>query len=275
MSSLIDRAQFEALGIAMVRRVFTQPEIEVFRRIVNSDMANRAPWAQCGAEMTHYRVPNLTGRHGVFRELACDSKISSIACEAIGPAIQLHHSKLHRGSPPTSWHRDLCSYPHTNSKLIACELYLDHVDQSHGALEVCPRSHRAVLPTEGRSGYLGQVIRDIPPQVLATALVLSAGPGDVTVHHSLVMHRALPCIPGKSRDVLIFVYRSADSAMLVPNTTEEASYGEAIGRDDLVTVTSEPAACVLDSSCLDDTGKVSLCRREFGLSRRPRQSVMM
>jgi ectoine hydroxylase-related dioxygenase (phytanoyl-CoA dioxygenase family) len=265
------RDGFWANGYSVLKNVFSMAEVSDLKAAI-CDLGKSELIGQA-REGHHTRISNLTGRHPSFRTIATEGRVPGIVAELIGRSFELHHTKLHRGSPPVSWHRDLCSYPHTNAKVIACELYLDPVGEEHGAVVVLPCSHHS--KPGSMPNILGELVGQLTNEVLEGAEVLAAEPGDITVHHSMIVHRALPCVPGVSRDVLIFVYRAGDSSMLVPNTTGELLYGEQIGTEEARSIVADTSAVIFGAQCVDAAGNRLLSRRRAALRMRGRTMSMM
>lgn len=215
-------------------------------------------------------VLNLTGRSDLFFDIVRSSRLVWPVAQLIGPNIAFHHSKWHRGSPNSEWHRDICSHPQTNTALVAVSIYLDDVSLTHGALAVVPGSHK--LATSERL-VLGSVLRN--PSHADRQLTLEMAAGDVCIHHGCLVHRPSPCEGERPRNVVLISYRASDAQMLVPNTFGEAASGEIVTGVEPTTWRIESTATVYAPECVGDKGDLRKPARAAGLRIRGQKFGMM
>ena len=87
---------------------------------------------------------------------------------------------------------------------------LDPVDEENGCLRYIPGSHLEGIRPHGRSEILGfsQGILDYGPEDEPREVAIRLQPGDVTVHHGNMIHRADPNrSPDRSRRSFAMVFR--------------------------------------------------------------------
>ena len=87
-------------------------------------------------------------------------------------------------------------------------LALDTVDEENGCIRYLPQSHRRDMRPHQRSGVIGfsQGIVDYGDSDTAAEVAICAVPGDLIVHHSLIVHRADANPSDRDRAALGFVY---------------------------------------------------------------------
>ena len=97
-------------------------------------------------------------------EVATDSRMVDAVADLIGPDVKLHHSKTNSKQPSTvtavKYHQDFAFTPHSNDDVVTALLFLDDIDESNGALEVVPGSHRGPLHSIWRGEQFNGFIDD-------------------------------------------------------------------------------------------------------------------
>jgi Phytanoyl-CoA dioxygenase (PhyH) len=225
-------------------------------------------WSGMKDSHAYRRLKNPTEVSSVFFDLAFRSPLTELIGALIGPNVVFHHGKVHRGSPSTGWHRDICSHPLTNARLLTCEYFLDDVDREHGALAVVPGSHVLGFAQPWETLILGQSLGDGANVDLGKATSLEMKAGDASIHHGLTLHNVLRTSATRDRDVLIFTYCAAEAAPLAPETTGCAHYRQIVTGRDARWVSAESTAVVFSESCIGEDGKPNIEKRELGLRMR-------
>jgi ectoine hydroxylase-related dioxygenase (phytanoyl-CoA dioxygenase family) len=161
------------------------------------------------------RIWSPSIRHAAFKQVQEDPRILDRLEGLIGPDIVFHHSKLNMKGPkigsPVEWHQDMSYYPHTNSKLIACIIYLDDSNEENGCLHVLKSSHKqGILDHSDGQFFRGRVIDANVPQTLEDCC-LSGKAGTGIFLHCKVLHRSAGNRTSSYRRVFIPAYRSADA----------------------------------------------------------------
>ncbi len=200
---LLDRATVATMTDAVAEIVAGAPDLSEIAELEPSDRGvMRRIWAP-------------SKRHAAFRAVQEDARIVDRLEGLIGPDIMFHHSKLNLKGPrigsPVEWHQDLAYYPHTNSKLVACLIYLDDASEENGCLRVLAGSHRDGIYDHTEDGrFRGKVApRNVPagcPEV-----VLAGAAGSAVFLHCKVLHRSDSNRSAAYRRVFIPAYRAADA----------------------------------------------------------------
>lgn len=87
-------------------------------------------------------------------------------------------------------------------------LPIDAVDEENGCIRYVPGSHRRGMRPHGRSQVFGfsQGVEDYGPADIEAEAVITAAPGDLIAHHSMIIHRADPNRSDRRRWALGLVY---------------------------------------------------------------------
>jgi len=256
--------QFEAEGYLVLPEVFPAKEIDHIKCLLTKEMEP----GHAQAQTTFF---DLTGRYPYFSDLVRSAGLVSILGKIIGGNLAFHHSKLHCGERTSRWHRDICSYPHTNSDLVTVSLYLDDVDLGHGALQVIPGSHRKgswTVPFVLGSDF------DFPAEP-PNALKLEVAAGGISIHHCCLLHRSSSCAPGRVRNVIVLSYRATDAAVLVPDMFGEKAGGVIVAGNEPISWRVEDSTAVFAEECVAPSGRLISGRRERGLRIRGSRCSMM
>ena len=161
------------------------------------------------------RIWSPSKKDSAFREVQEDPRILDRLEGMIGPDIIFHHSKLNMKGPrvgsAVEWHQDMSYYPHTNSKLVACLIYLDEATEDNGCLHVLQGSHKAGVYDHTEGGFFrGRVSMENLPGGLEE-VPLPGAPGTGIFLHCKVLHRSAPNSSNRQRRCFIPAYRAADS----------------------------------------------------------------
>src|SRR5258705_8827259 len=195
-------ADFEEHGWVVVRGVVPRDELPDLRRLFNLVGPELAyPWRKDGVlwEITGaaQRVPPLAA-------VAGDVRFAALAAGALGcGTVQLLQDSLlykpPRDGGPVEWHQDHTYVGFlTPARVISLRLALLPEDEVSGCMRVVDSSHRWGPIGAVRALSEGQVDSLLPalgPEqraALAGARLLELEPGDVTIHHCLLLHGSGP-----------------------------------------------------------------------------------
>jgi phytanoyl-CoA hydroxylase len=161
------------------------------------------------------RIWKPSSRHAAFRTVQEDARILDRLESLIGPDIMFHHSKLNMKGPrvgsPVEWHQDLSYYPHTNTKLIACLVYLDDASESNGCVRVLAGSHKTSIYDHTENGFFrGKVGATALPSG-CNEVSVGGKAGTAVFLHCKVLHRSEPNRSPVYRRCFIPAYRAADA----------------------------------------------------------------
>ena len=155
-------------------------------------------------------------------QAATDSPMVDAVADLIGPNVKLHHTKTNSKQPhtvtPVRYHQDFPFTPHSNDDVITALLFLDDVDESNGALEVVPGSHRGPIHSLWHDGRFTGFIDDALEQdARRNASVVTGPAGAACLMHTRILHGSAPNTSDHSRTLFICVYSAEDAVALSPN----------------------------------------------------------
>ncbi len=197
--SVIDRAR------GVIDGLLTSPELDNVAEVEPGDPSKaRRIWAP-------------TSRDKVFAEMAEDERLLDAAAQLIGDNLVLQYSKLNVKAPHVGsvveWHQDFAYYPHTNTDLLACLIYLDDATRANACLKVAAGSHQEGIRSHEVDGWFGGKITSLRDVGLDESTVVDCeGPaGTVVFLHPLVVHASEKNTSDRYRRVFIPAYRNADA----------------------------------------------------------------
>ena len=173
------------------------------------------------------RLTQPVAHYPLFWEFTCNSIITDIAEDLLGPNIMFHHSKLNfkwfSGGEEVKWHQDMPFWPHTNDSVLTIGIYLENVDNKMGPLGVIPKSHTGPIfdhyNADGQ--WVGYISEQEKKQLdLKNAFYSIGNAGSITVHHCRTVHGSKPNThPHQSRPLLLNTFSSADTLPITNNPT--------------------------------------------------------
>jgi ectoine hydroxylase-related dioxygenase (phytanoyl-CoA dioxygenase family) len=227
-----DAAFFREHGYLLCKGVFADAEVEELRGAVEGVLARAAgtdadrnhAWAAAQAGEGEEQVV-LKGFHdlpyhdAVFLRALAHPRLVEALVAAIGPNVQLHHTKMLVKPPekgaPFPMHQDYPYFPHARHTVTAASVHLDDTTEENGCLHVIPGSHLGGPIAEvGESHSL-----DHP---LEAGLALPAEAGDVLLFNYLTIHGSGVNRSARPRRNVLFQYRGpADEPLLGADGREE------------------------------------------------------
>jgi phytanoyl-CoA hydroxylase len=162
------------------------------------------------------RIWSPSKRHPIFVKLAESDELLDCIESLIGPNILFHYSKLNMKSSKVGsvveWHQDLSYYPHTNTDLLSCLIYLDDATTENACLEVIPGAHRSGIFDHYINGYFrGKINSCLPDLDFSKSVPLEAPAGSVIFLHCLTPHYSKQNESDKPRRTYLSAYRAADA----------------------------------------------------------------
>jgi len=142
------------------------------------------------------QVQKLNEFDNYFESVAKSEKVVGLAEELLGGGVELQNmqyfNKVSQLGKPTPPHQDGYYFMIKPQQAVTMWLSLGEADERNGAVCYVPGSNRATMRPHARTGTLGfsQGISDWSPEDDAACVQMTAGPGDILVHHSLTIHRA-------------------------------------------------------------------------------------
>ena len=182
------------------------------------DEAERLEWEPelVDGQRVPRRIYNPVNQHPAFEDIALSDKVLDRVESLFGADIQFHHSKLNikpaRVGSVVEWHQDIAYFPHTNTDLLACLIYLDDADAHNGCLQVMPGQHGKRLFGHSHEGqFTGKITEPGWDENLPAPVACEAPAGSLIMLHCLTPHSSVPNRSERPRRTLIMEYRAADA----------------------------------------------------------------
>ncbi len=133
-----------------------------------------------------------------------------LGCPAIAKNMQWFN-KPTAVSRPTPPHQDGYYFMLDPNEAVTMWLALDDVDEENGCVRYVTGSHLLGLRAHERTNTLGfsQGIPDYDAEDRKNEVAVPARPGDLLVHHSLMIHRAETNLSNRKRRALGLIYYSS------------------------------------------------------------------
>jgi len=151
------------------------------------------------------RSENLIPFHAGLRELLTTGSVPDTAGLLLGEPAVLYKEKINYklpGGAGYSPHQDAPAYPFVASHVSAM-LAIDDSNLSNGCLEVVPRMHAEVLPTDETGCIRADVVAQLSWQPVGVAA------GQTLWFHSRTPHRSGPNLSATPRRALYPTYNAA------------------------------------------------------------------
>ena len=168
-----------------------------------------------------------------------NSALDAVA-EILGPNLRFNNAKINSKLPgvPTQvkLHQDFLFEPRTNDDMITVLIFIDHVNEENGPLQVVPGTHRGPLYEHWHDGvFTGMVNEEIIAEMGVRAVPCYGPAGSACLMHTRLVHGSGPNLSRQSRTLFICEYCAEDSYPLQANSIpsrymEEIVRGEFSGR---------------------------------------------
>ncbi len=241
------RRHYFETGALLVERLIDKVWLEKLQAAVDSLVEASRKETKSGAifdlEPNHTateprlrRVSSPCDQDPVFWEFLTDSPLGDAFEDLLGPNVKFYQSKLNfkwaKGGAEVKWHQDAPFFPHTNTSVLTCGLYLNDCGLEQGPLAILPGSHKGPIYNHyGSDGVWTGDIQDsdIGSLPVETAEYLHGPAGSVTFHNYRTVHGSKPNMSRRGRPLLLNVVSAADS---VPYTAQPlpSKYEQAIIR---------------------------------------------
>lgn len=212
---------YEKNGYLIIEKLFDGVEIKkahdaVAEIITSTDKLEDIAELEKDDKNSIRRFWSPTKRHPYFLEMIKSPKMLDVVEQLIGHNILYHYSKLNMKAPKigsvVEWHQDFSYYPHTNTDLVSCLVYLDDATVENACLQVIPGSHKFGLFDHNVDGYFrGKILPENMQSLQNQAISLSAPAGSVIFIHCLMLHYSPINTSNMQRRVFIPAYRAADA----------------------------------------------------------------
>lgn len=152
---------------------------------------------------------------GYFKDFFFAGRFVNLAEGLLGDAVTGKNLQWFNKPPgigrPTPAHQDGYYFMLEPNEAVTMWLALDEVDEANGCVRYVPGSHREGMRPHGRTGTLGfsQGITDYGAEDRRRERAMVARPGDLLVHHCLMIHRADANTSIRTRQALGFIYYAA------------------------------------------------------------------
>ena len=163
------------------------------------------------------RISSPTELDDIFVEAAFHSALGDIAADAVDGAVKFYHAKINfklPGSEVTNiqWHQDWPHFPHTNHDLVALSVPFHARTRENGAVQVIPGSQALGPLSVWRDGVYVFTCEDgVPQDDFDRAVYVECAPGDIQVHHGLMVHASAPNPTDELCVTLTIQYAAADA----------------------------------------------------------------
>ena len=211
------RKEFDENGWVVVPGLLAAAELERFGAAVDRGVAAcaandpRPLEARSRYEQSFRQCINLWEDHPDVRPLTFHPRVGQAAAELLGvPAIRIWHDQaLYKepGGRETDPHHDQPYWPLAETNTLTAWIAFDGADLETGCLGFVPGSHRFgvkafanIFTDRGFDLENGPEARGVAPQFSPVK------PGDVSFHHGLTIHLAMPNRTARTRRVHTMIF---------------------------------------------------------------------
>ena len=165
------------------------------------------------------QIQKLNEFDNYFKSLATSDKVVGLAERLLGGGVELQNMQYFNKVPqigkPTPPHQDGFYFKIKPQQAVTMWLSLGEADENNGAVCYIPGSHNREIRPHSKTGTLGfsQGISDWSTDDDAASVQMTAGPGDILVHHSLTIHRANGNGSDRDRKSIGFIFYRDDVAI--------------------------------------------------------------
>ncbi len=139
------------------------------------------------------RLKSPTLNHPLFEEVMRSDLLADLVEPLLGDGVRFQGDKLNMktavAGSPVEWHQDFAFYPHTTDDLLAVGIALDDSTLENGCLMGMCGSHLGpVLDHHQDGAFIGAISPSRESVNLSEAVPLEIKAGDVTIHHTKLLH---------------------------------------------------------------------------------------
>jgi ectoine hydroxylase-related dioxygenase (phytanoyl-CoA dioxygenase family) len=164
------------------------------------------------------RVSSPCDEDPLFWEFLIQSRVGDVLEDVLGPDVKFFQAKLNfkwaKGGAEVKWHQDAPFFPHTNSAVLTCGLYLYDCAPDQGPLGVLPGSHKGPIYDHYRAdgSWSGDIQPADLPSIDESKVEYLHGPaGSLTLHNYRAVHGSKPNETARGRPLLLNVVSAADA----------------------------------------------------------------
>jgi ectoine hydroxylase-related dioxygenase (phytanoyl-CoA dioxygenase family) len=204
---------FDASSVAALNDAADEFEALAAERTASDEVLDLGPGHRPG-HVDLRRVRDPERHHPAFRDAHVDPVLMQYVADLLGPDVRAHSSKLNIKQPGSvtavEWHQDWAFGASTNDDILTVGIALGTMDRESGCLEVIPGSHAGpILDHELDGRFVGMVTE--PGFQPRGAVPVELGAGDVSMHHTRLLHGSAPNRSDRSRRLLLLTFAAADS----------------------------------------------------------------
>jgi phytanoyl-CoA hydroxylase len=221
------RSTFDSDGYVAIKSFLDKNEVDELRQATLRFIEEEVPQlpddvVYCevkGDYSTLKQIQKLNEFDNYFESLAKSKKVVGLAEELLGGGVELQNMQYFNKVPqlgkPTPPHQDGYYFMIKPQQAVTMWLSLGEADESNGAVCYIPGSHNREIRPHGKTGTLGfsQGVSDWSAEDDAACVQMTAGPGDILVHHSRTIHRANGNSSDRDRKSIGFIFYRDDVAI--------------------------------------------------------------
>jgi phytanoyl-CoA hydroxylase len=221
------RSTFDSDGYVAIKSFLDKNEVDELRQATLRFIEEEVPQlpddvVYCevkGDYSTLKQIQKLNDFDKYFESLAKTKKVVGLAEELLGGGVELQNMQYFNKVPqlgkPTPPHQDGYYFMIKPQQAVTMWLSLGEADESNGAVCYIPGSHNSGMRPHANTGTLGfsQGVSDWSAEDDAACVQMTAGPGDILVHHSRTIHRANGNNSDRDRKSIGFIFYRDDVAI--------------------------------------------------------------
>lgn len=213
------KAGFRRDGYAVARGFMDRAEVADVNRRIDAliarlpDLDERTAFYEVpGDPETIMRLQNFGRYDRGLQALYESGRLTGLAADLLDdaavPTTLQWFAKPPRVGKVTPPHQDGFYFKLEPSEALTFWIALDAVDQENGCIRYLPGSHRRGYRPHAMSNVMGfsRGVTDYCPADLAAERAIIAAPGDLVIHHCMIVHRADPNPSDRWRRALGLVY---------------------------------------------------------------------
>ena len=203
-----DISAYRRDGCLIVENVFAESTIERLRQVVddfveksrgvteNDSVFDLEPGHTPERPLLR-RLKSPTLNHPLFKEIMRSDVLADMVEPLLGDGVRFQGDKLNMktaiAGSPVEWHQDFAFYPHTTDDLLAVGIALDDSTLENGCLMAMCGSHLGPVLDHHQDGvFIGAISPSRESMDLGEAVPLEVKAGDVTIHHTKLLHGSAP-----------------------------------------------------------------------------------
>ena len=221
------RSTFDSDGYVAIKSFLDKDEVDELRhetlRFIDEevpDLPGDVVYCEIKDDYsTLKQIQRLNEFDNYFESLAKSEKVVGLAEQLLGGGVELQNMQYFNKVPQlgkmTPPHQDGYYFMIKPQQAVTMWLSLGEADESNGAVCYIPGSHNREMRPHARTGTLvfSQGISDWSDDDAAACVQMTAGPGDILVHHSLTIHRANGNSSDRDRKSIGFIFYRDDVAI--------------------------------------------------------------